>query len=75
MTQGLSLLKEHYIEDTARRFQAAGIPASVYDHRGYGSSDGAPRHQTDPLRQAEDYHDAVSALMEFDGIDSSRLAI
>ena len=25
MTQGLSLLKEHYIDDTAHRFQAAGI--------------------------------------------------
>ncbi len=25
MTQGLTLLKEHYIDDTARSFQAAGI--------------------------------------------------
>jgi dienelactone hydrolase len=52
MAQGLSLLKEHYIEDTARRFQEAGISALVYDHRGYGSSGGHPRHQTDPLQQA-----------------------
>jgi uncharacterized protein len=44
MAQGLSLLKEHYIEDTARRFQEAGISALVYDHRGYGSSGGHPRH-------------------------------
>jgi uncharacterized protein len=63
MAQELSLLKEHYIEDTARRFQEAGISALVYDHRGYGSSGGHPRHQTDPLQQAEDFHDAVSALM------------
>jgi hypothetical protein len=52
MAQGLSVLKEHYIEDTARRFQEAGIAALVYDHRGYGSSGGHPRHQTDPLQQA-----------------------
>ena len=50
MTQGLTLLKEHYIQDTARRFQAAGISALVYDHRGFGSSDGVPRHQTDPMQ-------------------------
>ena len=63
MTQGLSLLKEHYIHDHARRFVAAGVAALVYDHRGYGSSDGFPRHETNPLQQAEDYHDAVTAAM------------
>ena len=51
MTQGLTLLKEHYIDDSARRFQAAGISALVYDHRSYGSSDGLPRHETNPLQQ------------------------
>src|ERR1700744_2047173 len=54
MTQGLTLLKEHYIDDTARRFQAAGISALVYDHRGFGSSEGLPRHEVNPLQQAED---------------------
>jgi alpha-beta hydrolase superfamily lysophospholipase len=42
MPQGLSLLKEHHVEDTARRFQEAGISALVYDHRGYGSVGGHP---------------------------------
>jgi alpha-beta hydrolase superfamily lysophospholipase len=41
MAQGLSLLKEHYIKETARRFQEAGISALVYDHGGYGSSGAA----------------------------------
>src|ERR1700759_1096663 len=63
MTQGLTLLKEHYIEDTARRFQASGISALVYDHRSFGSSDGFPRHEVNPHQQAEDYHDAVTAAM------------
>jgi hypothetical protein len=39
MTQGLILLKEHYIDDTARRFQAAGISALVYDHRSSARDD------------------------------------
>lgn len=75
MTQGLTLLKEHYIQDTARRFQEAGISALVYDHRGYGSSDGMPRHETNPLQQGEDYHDAVTAAMSQPGVDPSRVAI
>lgn len=75
MTQGLTLLKEHYIDDSARRFRDAGISALVYDHRSFGSSDGMPRHETNPSQQAEDYHDAVTALMAQPGVDPSRVAI
>ena len=50
MAQGLSLPKEHYIKDTACRFQEAGISALVYDHRGYGSSGGHPA--TRPTRSS-----------------------
>src|ERR1700743_1355374 len=75
MPQGLTLLKEHYIHDHARKFVEAGIAALVYDHRGYGSSDGSPRHETNPFQQAEDYHDAVSAAMRLPGIDPTRIAI
>src|SRR5262245_29506021 len=75
MTQGLSLLKEHYIHDHARKFVGAGISAFVYDHRGYGSSDGMPRHETNPLQQAEDYHDAISAAMLLPGVDPGRIVM
>lgn len=56
----LTLLKEHFIDDFALRFQAAGFAVLEYDHRGYGSSDGIPRQETNPWQQAEDYQDAVS---------------
>ncbi len=75
MTQGLTLLKEHYIDDTARRFQAEGISVLAYDHRGYGSSDGSPRQETNPAQQAEDYHDAVTAVMSQPRVNRSRVAI
>jgi uncharacterized protein len=75
MTQGLCLLKEHYIQDHARKFIESGISALVYDHRGYGSSDGTPRHETNPLQQAEDYHDAVTAAMSLPGVEPARVAI
>jgi uncharacterized protein len=74
-TQGLCLLKEHYIQDHARKFVEAGISALVYDHRGYGSSDGIPQHETNPLQQAEDYHDAVTAAMRLLDVDPARIAI
>jgi hypothetical protein len=75
MSQGLTLLKEHYIDDSARRFRDAGISALVYDHRSFGSSDGLPRHETNPAQQAEDYHDAVTALRDQPGVDRDRVAI
>ena len=49
--------------------------ALVYDHRGFGSSDGLPRHETNPTQQAEDYHDAVTAAMKLPGVDPVRAAI
>ncbi len=75
MAQGLTLLKEHYIHAHARKFVEAGFSALVYDHRGYGSSDGLPRHETNPQQQAEDYHDAITAAMELPGVDRNRIVI
>jgi uncharacterized protein len=75
MTQGLCLLKEHYIQDHARKFVEAGISALVYDHRGYGSSDGTPRHETNPFQQAEDYHDAITSAISLQNVDAAQIAI
>jgi fermentation-respiration switch protein FrsA (DUF1100 family) len=71
----LTLLKEHYLPNFAKRFQAAGIATLVYDHRGWGSSDGSPRNIVDPMQQAEDYHDAVIFAGTLPGVDATRIAI
>jgi uncharacterized protein len=71
----LTLLKEHYIPDFAVKFQKAGFAVLIYDHRGWGSSDGTPRNQTNPMQQAEDYHDAVLYARSISGVDKSRVAI
>lgn len=68
------LLKEHYIPNWAKRFNEAGYAAFIYDHRGWGSSDG-PRGIVNPQQQAEDYHDAVNFIRTLPGIDSNRIAI
>ncbi|KAM0462238.1 hypothetical protein ACHAO4_001439 [Trichoderma viride] len=75
MTQGLTLLKEHYLPDFAGRFQAAGYAVLIYDHRGWGSSEGQPRNAVNPMQQAEDYHDAIIFARNIKGIDPSRVAM
>jgi pimeloyl-ACP methyl ester carboxylesterase len=75
MSAGMTPLKEHHLEGVAEAFQRASISALVYDHRSFRSSDGTPRHHTDPRQHAEDYHDAVSAVMNFSGVDRPRIAM
>lgn len=75
MTAGLALLKEHFIDTIARRYQAAGISALAFDYRNWGSSDGSPRHDTDLLKQGDDYRDAVSAAKELPGVDPDKVII
>ncbi|KAL6892008.1 Alpha/Beta hydrolase protein [Trichoderma evansii] len=70
MTQG-----EHYLPDFASRFQAAGYAVLIYDHRGWGSSEGQPRNAVNPMQQAEDYHDAIIFARTIPGIDKDRVAM
>ena len=72
MTQGLTLLKEHHIDITTKRFQVVGIACLVYDHRSWGSSEGTPHQEWNPLQFALDYADAVSFARTLDGIDPER---
>lgn len=75
MSQGLTLLKEHFLSPFIDRFLSQGWSVLAYDHRGFGSSDGLPRHEVNPLVQAEDMHDAVSAAARQPGVDPRKVAI
>lgn len=75
MTQGLTLLKEHFLPNWGNRFVAAGYSVLIYDHRGWGSSEGSPRNAVNPIQQAEDYHDVVFFARSLPEIDASRIAI
>ena len=69
-------MKEHFADNFARRFQEVGISALLYDHRGWGSSEGLPKNQTSPLQQAEDYHDAVTFVASLQpAVNPSRIGI
>ena len=48
------------IEHYAEFFAAAKLSVLVYDHRGFGVSDGLPRQEVNPYWQLLDWRDAIS---------------
>jgi alpha-beta hydrolase superfamily lysophospholipase len=59
----------------AEAFAAAGLIVLLYDHFGFGESDGEPRHEVEVWRQARSYVAAVSYLSSVPEVDADRLAI
>lgn len=51
-----------FVPAVAEAFQEAGITALIYDPRHTGDSEGLPRQDIDPLKQAADYSDALTYL-------------
>ena len=63
-----------FIPEVAEAFQLAGITALTYDPRNTGVSDGMPRQEIDPHKQAEDYSDALTFLTGLPIVDPKRIA-
>ncbi len=63
-----------FVPDVAEHFQAAGITALIYDPRTLGLSDGLPRNDIYPSKQAEDYSDALTFLSTLPIVDPTRIA-
>ncbi|MFI5801157.1 alpha/beta hydrolase [Streptomyces sp. NPDC051677] len=68
MAHGFSGVKEQ-IDHYASFFAHAGFTALVYDHRGFGTSEGTPRLEVDPLRQIADWRDALTFAETLDEVD------
>ncbi|MHB8531171.1 MAG: alpha/beta hydrolase [Solirubrobacteraceae bacterium] len=69
MAHGFSGVKEQ-IDHYAAFFADGGFSVLVYDHRGFGASEGTPPLEVDPLRQLADWRDALTfanGLPEVDG--------
>ncbi|KAI9162660.1 reducing type I polyketide synthase [Paramyrothecium foliicola] len=63
MTTGFNCVKEMTLPTLAEWFQDQGLTILLYDNRTIGASGGLPRNDIDPNKQVEDYHDAVSFLL------------
>ena len=75
MAHGLTAVREMFLDRYAEAFAAAGFATLVYDHFGFGASDGAPRQSPTPSWQLEGYRDAIDWLRRQPGIDPARIGI
>ncbi|WP_126282777.1 alpha/beta hydrolase [Burkholderia stagnalis] len=75
MAHGFSAAKEQYLDRYADVFAASGFAVLVYDHRGFGASDGQPRQEVDPVLQRRGYRDAISYLLTRPDVDAARIGI
>jgi alpha-beta hydrolase superfamily lysophospholipase len=73
MAHGLSGTRRDGLGPFAERFATVGIAALVFDHRGFGDSEGERDH-FDPGRQLEDWRAAIVCARSLPGIDGGRLA-
>ncbi|KAL9110536.1 MAG: hypothetical protein Q9227_004894 [Pyrenula ochraceoflavens] len=61
------------LQDVAASFQKQNITALLYDSRSIGGSDGQPRNEVDPWKQAEDYSDALTWLKDYPTVEPGQI--
>jgi fermentation-respiration switch protein FrsA (DUF1100 family) len=75
MAHGFGALKEMYLDRFADAFALAGLASLVFDHRGFGESEGTPRQEVDPWQQISDYRDAITFAETLEATDPTRIGI
>lgn len=72
MAHGLSGTRRDRLGPFAERFAAAGFGALVFDHRGFGDSEGEP-DVFDPAQQLDDWRVAITFARSLSGVDPERI--
>jgi uncharacterized protein len=75
MAHGFTAVKEMFLDDYAAAFGAAGLVTLVYDHYGFGTSDGEPRQYPAASIQLDGYRDAIAWLGRQPGVSADRIGI
>lgn len=75
LSHGFSATMSMGLQRYADTFREAGLACLVYDHRGYGKSEGTPRHESDPWLQVHDTRDAFTYAEGLNEIDADRLGL
>ncbi len=75
MAGGYGTTKEMFTDRFAEAFATAGLAVLLYDHRGFGASDGEQRQEIDPWRQVEDLRHAVTHASDLPAVDPSRIGV
>lgn len=72
MGHGFAGVRALRLYDYAERFAAAGYVVVVFDYRGFGESDGAPRQILDVNMQLQDWRAALAFARALAGVDPRR---
>ena len=75
MAHGFAGTMDSGLEPFATRFAAAGLDVLLFDYRGFGLSDGAPRQTVSVAGQLADYRAAVAAAGRLPGVDPRRVVL
>lgn len=75
MAHGFTAVKEMFLDRYAEAFARAGFTTLVYDHYGFGDSDGEPRQSPADDLQLQGYRDAVAWLAADELVDQERIGI
>jgi pimeloyl-ACP methyl ester carboxylesterase len=75
MAHGFGGTRDTGLLGYAEGFAAAGLDVLLFDYRGFGDSDGAPRQLVSYRRQRADYVAAIAAARELDGVDPDRIIL
>lgn len=75
MGHGFGAERRFRLPAFAERLCAAGLAVLLFDYRGFGDSEGAPRGLVDPGRHLADFAAAVQYAQNLTGVDGARLAL
>jgi pimeloyl-ACP methyl ester carboxylesterase len=75
LVHGLGAVYEMRLDAFARTFAAAGYAALTFDYRGFGRSDGHPRHLLVQREQQRDIEAAIAYGKTLQGVDPSRVIL
>ncbi|MBD2104960.1 alpha/beta fold hydrolase [Leptolyngbya sp. FACHB-261] len=59
----------------ARRFAEDGLTTLIFDFRGYGESEGQPRHYESPQRKTDDFKSAISYISQRPELRSAKITV
>ncbi|HGM5456824.1 TPA: alpha/beta hydrolase [Serratia marcescens] len=65
----------HGLEKFAQKFVEKNFAVILHDHRGFGESEGEPRHDIDPWQQIKDWRRVITYLESREEVDEKRIGI
>jgi pimeloyl-ACP methyl ester carboxylesterase len=75
MAAGFAGVREARLDAFAERFAEAGLPVLLFDYRGFGASEGAPRQLLSIPMQLADWAAAIAYARTLDGVDPEKIVL